>query len=69
MNGANRSLQFSRKAHFQNDELRNLRPFYKDYLPTFEQVLESVFIRQGIPEYGAVMWGGRDGLHHRRLFR
>ena len=53
-----RSLQFSRKAHFQSEELRNLRPFYKDYLPTFEQVLQSVFIRQGIPEYGAVMWGG-----------
>ncbi|MDE0304687.1 MAG: extracellular solute-binding protein [Albidovulum sp.] len=53
-----RSLQFSRKAHFQSEELRTLRPFYKGFLPTFEQVLQSVFIRQGIPEYGAVMWGG-----------
>ena len=53
-----RSEQFSRKAHFQSEELRTLQPFYDDFLPAFEQVLESVFIRQGIPEYGAVMWSG-----------
>lgn len=53
-----RSEQFSRKMHFQSEELRTLKPFYGGFLPAFEQVLESVFIRQGIPEYGAVMWSG-----------
>lgn len=52
------SEQFSRSGHFTSDELRNLKPYYADFLPAYEQVLESVFIRQGIPEYGAVMWNG-----------
>ena len=53
-----RSLQFSRLSHFQSEELRSLQPYYGDFLPAFEKVLESVFIRQGIPEWGAVMWNG-----------
>ena len=52
------SEQFSTAGHFESEELRNLRPYYPDFLPAYEQVLESVFIRQGIPEYGAVMWNG-----------
>lgn len=52
------SEQFSTVGHFESEELRNLRPYYPDFLPAYEQVLESVFIRQGIPEYGAVMWNG-----------
>jgi len=52
------SEQFSTRAHFASEELRNLRPFYPDFLPAYEQVLESVFIRQGIPEWGSVMWNG-----------
>lgn len=55
---AKRSGQFSRTAHFQSEELRNLEPYYDDFLPAYEQVLEQVFIRQGIPEYGSVMWQG-----------
>jgi len=55
---AKRSKQFSRNAHFQSEELRNLEPYYADFLPAYEQVLQEVFIRQGIPEYGAVMWQG-----------
>lgn len=50
--------QFSRKAHFESEELRNLEPYYADFLPAYEQTLEQVFVRQGIPEYGTVMWQG-----------
>ncbi len=52
------SEQFSTAGHFASDELRGLRPYYADFLPAYEQVLQSVFIRQGIPEYGSVMWNG-----------
>ncbi|NNU80889.1 extracellular solute-binding protein [Halovulum dunhuangense] len=52
------SEQFSTAGHFQSEELRNLRPYYGKFLPAYEQVLQSVFIRQGIPEYGSVMWNG-----------
>jgi ABC-type glycerol-3-phosphate transport system substrate-binding protein len=52
------SEQFSTSAHFASEELRSLRPYYPDFLPAYEQVLQSVFIRQGIPEYGSVMWNG-----------
>ncbi len=55
---ARQSQQFSRVAHFRDPELRALRPYYADFLPAYEQVLQSVFIRQGIPEYGSVMWNG-----------
>jgi multiple sugar transport system substrate-binding protein len=52
------SEQFSTSAHFESEELRALRPYYRDFLPAYEQVLQSVFIRQGIPEYGSIMWNG-----------
>lgn len=52
------SEQFSRAGHFASEELRSLRPYYPSFLPAYEQVLQSVFIRQGIPEYGSVMWNG-----------
>jgi ABC-type sugar transport system, periplasmic component len=52
------SEQFSTAGHFASEELRNLRPYYAEFLPAYEQVLQSVFIRQGIPEYGSVMWNG-----------
>ncbi len=52
------SEQFSTAGHFASEELRNLRPYYPEFLPAYEQVLQSVFIRQGIPEYGSVMWNG-----------
>lgn len=52
------SEQFSTSGHFASEELRNLRPYYAEFLPAYEQVLQSVFIRQGIPEYGSVMWNG-----------
>lgn len=52
------SEQFSTAGHFASEELRNLRPYYPAFLPAYEQVLQSVFIRQGIPEYGSVMWNG-----------
>ena len=55
---ARESNQFSRRAHFEDEELRQAQPYYEDFLPAYEQVLEAVFIRQGIPEYGAVMWTG-----------
>jgi len=52
------SEQFSTSGHFTSEELRGLQPYYADFLPAYEQVLQSVFIRQGIPEYGSVMWNG-----------
>jgi len=55
---AEQSMQFSREAHFADERLRSLEPYYADFLPAYEQTLESVFIRQGIPEYGSVMWQG-----------
>ena len=53
-----RSEQFSRKSHFESEELATLKPYYEDFLPAYGQVLEQVFIRQGIPEYGSAMWNG-----------
>ncbi|QNI03347.1 extracellular solute-binding protein [Halomonas sp. SH5A2] len=53
-----RTKQFSRVAHFNSEELRDLEPHYDDFLPAYEQTLEHVFVRQGIPEYGTVMWQG-----------
>ena len=53
-----RSEQFSRKTHFESEELSSLEPYYSDFLPAYGEVLEQVFIRQGIPEYGSVMWNG-----------
>ncbi len=50
------SQQFSREGHFASDELRNMEPYYADFLPAYEQTLEQVFVRQGIPEYGTVIW-------------
>ena len=55
---ARQSQQFSREAHFSNEELRAAEPYYEDFLPAYEATLEQVFIRQGIPEYGDVMWQG-----------
>jgi multiple sugar transport system substrate-binding protein len=55
---AEQSNQFSRRAHLENEELRQAEPYFEDFLPAYEQVLEAVFIRQGIPEYGSVMWNG-----------
>ncbi|TGD41772.1 extracellular solute-binding protein [Pseudotabrizicola sediminis] len=52
------SEQFSTTGHFASDELRNLKPYYANFLPAYEKTLQQVFIRQGIPEYGAVMWNG-----------
>lgn len=53
-----RTKQFSRKAHFESEELRALEPHYGNFLPAYEQTLSQVFVRQGIPEYGTVMWQG-----------
>jgi len=55
---ARESQQFSTAAHFESEELRSAQPYYDAFLPAYEQVLESVFIRQSIPEWGAVMWNG-----------
>ena len=55
---AKQSLQFSRSAHFTNPELRAMQPYFEAFLPAYEKTLEAVFIRQGIPEYGAAMWQG-----------
>lgn len=55
---AKRSLQFSRSAHFTNPELRSMQPYFEAFLPAYEKTLEAVFVRQGIPEYGAAMWQG-----------
>lgn len=55
---ARQSQQFSRENHFTSEELRNLEPYYADFLPAYEETLEQVFVRQGIPEYGTVMWQG-----------
>lgn len=55
---ARQSQQFSRENHFTSEELRTLEPYYADFLPAYEQTLEAVFVRQGIPEYGSVMWQG-----------
>jgi multiple sugar transport system substrate-binding protein len=55
---AKQSNQFSRRAHFTSPEVRGLQPYFEDFLPAYEQTLEQVFVRQGIPEYGAVMWQG-----------
>lgn len=55
---AKRSNQFSRTAHFTASEVLELQPYYADFLPAYQQTLEQVFVRQGIPEYGAVMWQG-----------
>lgn len=53
-----RSEQFSTTKHFESEELRSAQPYYSEFLPAYEQVLQQVFIRQGIPEYGTVMWNG-----------
>ncbi|MFN7024909.1 MAG: ABC transporter substrate-binding protein [Pseudorhizobium sp.] len=53
-----RSEQFSTAGHFESEELRNAQPYYPEFLPAYEKVLQQVFIRQGIPEYGTVMWNG-----------
>lgn len=53
-----RTQQFSREAHFSSEELRGLEDHYEAFLPAYEQVLQQVFVRQGIPEYGTVMWQG-----------
>ncbi len=55
---AARTKAFSRHDHFEDPELQQLEPYYADFLPAFGQVLEAVFIRQGIPEYGSAMWQG-----------
>ncbi|TVQ38362.1 MAG: extracellular solute-binding protein [Geminicoccaceae bacterium] len=55
---ARQSNQFSRRAHFESEEIRNLQPYFAAFLPAYEQTLEQVFVRQSIPEYGAVMWQG-----------
>lgn len=55
---ARQSNQFSRAAHFTNPELQQMQPYFADFLPAYQQTLEAVFVRQGIPEYGAVMWQG-----------
>ncbi|MEX2365303.1 MAG: extracellular solute-binding protein, partial [Pseudohongiellaceae bacterium] len=55
---ARQSLQFSRSAHFTNESLRTMKPYFEDFLPAYEKTLEAVFVRQGIPEYGAAMWQG-----------
>ncbi len=47
---------FYTHAHFADEELMTLKPFYADYLPVLQQGLDAVFIRQGIPEYGSVIW-------------
>ncbi len=52
------SQQFSTRAHFESPELAAAQPYYADFLPAYGKVLEQVFIRQGIPEYGSVMWNG-----------
>ncbi|MFN3723853.1 MAG: hypothetical protein ACK4VZ_12475, partial [Paracoccaceae bacterium] len=33
-----------------------LKPFYAEYLPVLQKALDAVFVRQGIPEYGSVIW-------------
>jgi len=55
---AKQSRQFSRSAHFTSPEVQNMQPYFSKFLPAYEQTLEEVFIRQGIPEWGAVMWQG-----------
>jgi len=55
---AKRSNQFSREAHFTDPEVTGLQPYFADFLPAYQQTLEAVFVRQGIPEYGSVMWQG-----------
>ncbi|MFN4158087.1 MAG: ABC transporter substrate-binding protein [Gemmobacter sp.] len=52
------SGQFSTSGHFASAELRGLKPYYASFLPAYEKTLQQVFIRQGIPEYGSVMWNG-----------
>ncbi|MFN3313874.1 MAG: ABC transporter substrate-binding protein [Hyphomonas sp.] len=52
------SEQFSTTGHFASEELKAEQPYYADFLPAYEQVLDQVFIRQGIPEYGSAMWNG-----------
>ena len=55
---ARQSNQFSRAAHFTNPELQAMQPYFDKFLPAYQQTLEAVFVRQGIPEYGSVMWQG-----------
>ncbi|WP_333834472.1 ABC transporter substrate-binding protein [Rubrimonas sp.] len=55
---ARQSNQFSRAAHFTNPELQQMQPYFDKFLPAYQQTLEAVFVRQGIPEYGSVMWQG-----------
>lgn len=55
---ARQSNQFSREAHFTNPELQTMQPYFDEFLPAYQKTLEQVFVRQGIPEYGAVMWQG-----------
>ncbi len=55
---AKRSNQFSRRAHFEDPEVTGQQPYFEDFLPAYQQTLEQVFVRQGIPEYGSVMWQG-----------
>jgi len=50
-----RTSNFFRPDHF-DDDIVALKPFYAEYLPVLQQALDAVFIRQGIPEYGSVIW-------------
>lgn len=45
-----RSREFSRIAHFENEELRN-EPGMDKMLPAFLDTLDQVFLRQPIPEF------------------
>ena len=55
---ARQSNQFSRSSHFSNPELQQMQPYFDKFLPAYQQTLDAVFVRQGIPEYGSVMWQG-----------
>lgn len=55
---ARQSGQFVTRNHFTDPELAAAQPHFADFLPAYGQVLEEVFVRQTIPEYGAVMWNG-----------
>ncbi|WFE75329.1 ABC transporter substrate-binding protein [Roseinatronobacter sp. S2] len=56
MEWARMTANFFRPEHFADEELVNQRPFYPEYLPVLQDALDAVFIRQGIPEYGSVIW-------------
>lgn len=53
---ARRTGFFIYTDQFEDQELLDSQPYFRDYLPAFLEGISVGFVRQGIPEYSAAMW-------------